>query len=305
MAGSPGDFNRRLQEALARARQGASKPPAAPPPPAAAASPQSADDFSSRLASSLSAASGQDQPTVIQVETTQQTGPVGQGDYVVRDGDCISSIAKSHGFFWETLWNNPGNSELKQVRKNPNVLLPGDRVTVPEKTRKDEDCAPEQRHRFRRKGEPSKIRFQLLRSPADFLLDDTQAQRDMTDQPWGDVPYKVIIDGEEFEGVSDSAGFVECAIPGDAKEGKIIIKPGEPDERTIDLMLGALSPITELAGVVERLENLGFQCGDDEPEEVTPQLRSALGLFQEQNDLEVTGQPDEATRDKLVQVHGS
>ena len=36
-----------------------------------------------------------------------------------------------------------------------------------------------------------------------------------------------------------------------------------------------------------------------------PLLREALALFQEQNGLEVNGEPDEVTRDKLVEIYGS
>ncbi|MEY2429487.1 MAG: hypothetical protein QOJ40_2372, partial [Verrucomicrobiota bacterium] len=46
-------------------------------------------------------------------------------DYKVKDGDCLSSIAFSKGFFWETLWNHGDNSALKSKRKDPNVLSPG------------------------------------------------------------------------------------------------------------------------------------------------------------------------------------
>ncbi|MFH1075402.1 MAG: hypothetical protein V1753_00935 [Pseudomonadota bacterium] len=52
-------------------------------------------------------------------------------DYIVKQGDCIESIAFKHGLFWETVWNHPNNQQLKQERKNPNILLAGDKVFVP------------------------------------------------------------------------------------------------------------------------------------------------------------------------------
>jgi hypothetical protein len=92
------------------------------------------------------------------------TESVWRGDYVVKKGECVSSIAFSHGHFWEKIWNHPDNIELKEIRKNPNVLFAGDRLTFPPKYPKQETGATGQRHRFRRRGESSKLRLRLFNS---------------------------------------------------------------------------------------------------------------------------------------------
>jgi hypothetical protein len=84
-------------------------------------------------------------------------------DYIVKDGDCVSSIAFNHGFFWETLWNSGHNAELKSKRKDPNILQEGDVVHIPELTLKDESCATEKRHEFKLKGVPAKLKLRLMR----------------------------------------------------------------------------------------------------------------------------------------------
>jgi len=64
-------------------------------------------------------------------------------DYEVQAGDCISSIAYERGFSLETIWNHPANAALKQRRRNPYVLRPGDVLKIPDKTEHLESCQTE------------------------------------------------------------------------------------------------------------------------------------------------------------------
>src|SRR3954452_2305780 len=52
--------------------------------------------------------------------------------YTVQQGDHMSGIAEQFGFQqMETVWNHPNNAELKQLRKDPHILFPGDQVFIP------------------------------------------------------------------------------------------------------------------------------------------------------------------------------
>ena len=223
---------------------------------------------------------------VIKNETSQTIGkgPVGKEGYTVKQGDCMESIAYSHGFFWETLWNLPENDELRETRKDPNVLLPGDKVFIPKLRIKEESCAEEECHRFRQKGVPAKI---VIR----FEVDG---------EPRADEPYFVVIDGKRSNGRTDDEGIVELFISPGAKKGRITFPESE---REYDLVLGGLDPITELSGVQGRLMDLGFFPGPVD-NKMSPELTEAVRTFQEKNDLEATGTLDKDTLQTIDKVFG-
>lgn len=278
----------------------------------------------------------------VEEEEPQGTGPVGQGDWVVKEGDCISSIANATGHFWETIWNDGANAELRGARDNPNVLLPKDRVTVPELMRKDESRPSEQHHRFRRKGEPVPLRLRLLEeperdlpeeeeatgtgappeaagqaqggqppppqasqpSPSQGSQDEEEQSKPVEDVPRANVPYVLDVEGTIFDGTTDADGQIEVLISPAAKEGTLTLYPGTDQEEVISVMLGHMAPITEISGVKDRLLNLGFSPGSDDEDE-DEKLAEALRAFQAKAGLDETGEPDQPTRDKLVECVGN
>lgn len=238
-------------------------------------------------------------------------------DYKVREGDCISSIAYENGFFPDTIWNHPDNTELKRLRKEMNLLEVGDIVKIPEKEEKEESAAPEQKHRFRKKGVPAKLKMKILKEqPLDEQTESTQqpaADQEDTQyeepeevtgfeqESWANCPFRLIIDGQTMEGNTDGDGFVDIPIPPNARQGKLIMNPSQPDERIIPLQLGTLGAAGEIAGMKRRLSNLGYNCGD-QSNEITDDFREVLKMFQESYELEISGEPDEATKDKISEL---
>jgi hypothetical protein len=60
-----------------------------------------------------------------------------------------------------------------------------------------------------------------------------------------------------------------------------------------------------LSGIAQRLNNLGYgpvPCG---LEVTASDISSAVGLFQSANDIEPSGRVDDATREKVKELHGS
>ena len=201
-------------------------------------------------------------------------------NYEVQAGDCISSIAEQFGFFWQTIWD--ANPALKSLRKNPNVLLPGDIVKIPDLVVKQQSCPTDKRHSFVKKGTPAKFRLILERHNV----------------PLANRPYILDIDGKIFEGRTDSTGLVEADISPSARHGVIRLPD---DQLECELELGHLDPLNELAGVQQRLQNLGFL--ESAPSgEMDEDTKAALLYFQSSVNLPPTGELDEATRGKLLQM---
>jgi len=246
---------------------------------------------------------------------------VGQGDYVVSEGDCISSIAKQHGHLWETLWSDPANAELRRVRGDPNILFPGDRVTIPPIRLREELRPTDQRHRFVKRGEPAKLRLRLLEEKRDdgpeaeaapprysgrdvYTEDPPSRASPLTDHPRRSVPYLLIVDGEQTRGSTDGEGYLEAWISPTATTGRLFINHGSTTEEELVINLGHLDPLEEIAGVKQRLANLAFDCGD-RTNKMTPGLREALLAFQDKHGLASTGELTDEVRQKLRRLHGS
>lgn len=213
-------------------------------------------------------------------------GPVGTGGHVVKEGECISSIAKDTGHFWQTLWDDPGNAELRNVRNDRNVLLPGDRVHVPALREKWEPGQTEMRHRFRRKGWPEVFRVRVLRDG----------------EPLANAPYTVEVDGKTLRGTTDADGRLSRPIVPNAKRATVRVG-NEPDISEYVFALGEINPITELTGVQARLINLGFDCGPIDGV-LGERTEAALRDYQRSRRLPVTGEPDEETRRQLQADYG-
>ena len=201
----------------------------------------------------------------------------------VGDGEGTSSLAKKNGFFWKTIWDHPENAALKAKRKDPNVLYAEDEIFIPDLVPSEfPGKSTEQRHKFKRKGEPSKIKIKLLDS----------------DKPRANEDYVLVIEGKSIKGKTDSEGVLEHFIPGEAKSGRLILRNGK---EIYTIGVDDLDPVEQPTGVQQRLNNLGFNCGEEDGE-IGEATKEALRKFQAQYQLEVTGEADDATKNKLKEL---
>lgn len=208
-------------------------------------------------------------------------------EYIVRQGDTTSRIAYENGFFRQTIWDHPRNAALKETRQHHNILLPGDVMFIPEKQINRLSGITDQRHRFRLKGVPEKLRIRLL---------------DQNDEPRGDIPYVLEIEDISVNGTTGSDGLVEHDIPPGAGNGRLRV--GESGEEVHILHFGHLDPVNEISGLQARLKNLGIFFGEIDGE-MTDETVEGIMEFQHRQGLEETGNYDDDTRAQLEDLHSS
>jgi hypothetical protein len=208
--------------------------------------------------------------------------------YDVKQGDCISSIGDEHGFFWETIWEQPENENLRNERRNPNALLPGDRLFIPDIRLKDEYGETKLHHHFRLLGVPVRLRFCL---------------QTWDGRPRPDIPYVLEVDGKKTQGTTDETGMLEMVIQPHAKKAKITATPpGCPDEK-YEFDLGYMNPAPHITGVQGRLKNLGFYK-DPINGNLDDATRDAIKSFQKRSGLPETGEVTPDLVDALDSAHG-
>lgn len=203
----------------------------------------------------------------------------------VREGEGLSSIAAQYGFFPDTIWNDPANNSLRSEREDPNILMPGDVLTIPDVRPKEETRPTGAVHRFQRLGVPAILRIQVR------IDDELRAFQ----------PYTLVIDGtHRRSGATDKDGVLEEFVPPGARLG--VLKVG-PDDHEFTLRIGHVRPVKSVEGVRTRLNNLGFLAGDpmaagDE------ETRKAVLAFQGAAGLPENGDwQDGAFQAKLLSLH--
>ena len=231
--------------------------------------------------------------------------------HIVEQGDYLSKIARTFGFVdYKTIWDAPENKDLKEKRKNPNVLFPGDELVIPDKEIREESRATEKKHKFELQTEPLHLRIVLL---------------GLDKKPLDSHECILTVDGEPNDITTPSDGRLDEEIFEQAAAGKLLDKGKSddkiPTERIFSLKIGHLDPVDEVSGQMARLNNLGYNAGDptappgqtDKNQERRQQLQSAIEEFQcdflGNNDLNtikqvVDGICGKHTQAKLLEIHG-
>jgi peptidoglycan hydrolase-like protein with peptidoglycan-binding domain len=211
--------------------------------------------------------------------------------HVVQQGEHLAAIARRYGFAdYLKLWDLPENAGLKKIRQNPNILLPGDEVFIPDKSVRLVPARTGQVHQFKLHARPLKLRLILKPSYGQALAG---------------IACELDVAGKQFQLETDSEGRIAHDIPATAKEASLTIKDSKTPLNgiVIPLRVGHLDPVEERSGQISRLTNLGYRAGTVEGGE-EDLFTAAVEEFQCDHGLAVDGKCGPRTQAKLVAVHG-
>jgi Putative peptidoglycan binding domain len=213
--------------------------------------------------------------------------------HTVVDGENILLIAKQAGFRnWRTIFDHPKNEAFRQNNPDPYSIHTGDSVWLPEKTpRSSFQCETDKEHRF-----VVKTLKALL-----YLVLETN-----DDIPYANRKYEIWIDGQQYgteERHTSADGMIKTEIPVVPELELRVWFEGDTDAPTIyTVRTGDLDPIDTIEGIQDRLNNLGYDCGEEHGE-IGSETEAALQAFQSDFGLTSTGELDDATRRTLQKEH--
>jgi len=203
--------------------------------------------------------------------------------YVVQKGDHLARLAFQRGFDAEEVWRHPSNAELRELRRDPCILAPGDVLHIPD---------PAKRGLAFSSGTTNRYVARVPRMDVHLVI------HDQLGTPLPDEPYVIEGLGDAVERRTDQDGAASFAAPVHVREATLLFT-----RRNVRLAvrIGDLDPLEEMSGVAARLANLRFL--DSHTGWTGEQLEEALMAFQHGLGLAMTGTLDEATRGALRDAH--
>lgn len=232
--------------------------------------------------------------------------------HLVRPGECVASLAAKCGVSIESIWNDPANATLRQKRDSPFMLCAGDEIEIPDPPPGGASVSPGGTHSLR--GPVATVRLHLKLCDESWDRETVQgSKQDAGDgvawsapdlvappqlEPLANVAYRLEVGGRVIEGTTDGDGVLDEPIDARVTAAKLVLEPDTERERSLDVRLGLLDPPDEDEGMFQRLANLGFRGASAEDG------WRVVCAFQKSRDLDVTGELDDATRQRLVDESG-
>jgi N-acetylmuramoyl-L-alanine amidase len=201
--------------------------------------------------------------------------------HTVAQGEYLALIALRHGFHdSRVIWEHPDNAALRQQRKNPNVLLPGDVLAIPDRDASTVNADSGAAHAFTAGEDDPALNLDLedrSRQP--------MANRDGTLTLAGTAADGSFVKARPLPQTTDGAGRLQQVFRGPfaeraaATEGAFDM-PAQPHAppASVRLFIGQLDPVDQPSGQRARLNNLGYFAGYTDGDQA--QLEWATEEFQ-------------------------
>jgi N-acetylmuramoyl-L-alanine amidase len=211
--------------------------------------------------------------------------------YFARQGESVGSIAKDNGFpSYKALYDHPANEELKRRRPDPNLLMPGDPIAIPEAIPRTMTRAIDQWHDETVEVEAPLLRLKLL-DPSGKVLPNQD--------------YQLLVSGRERFGATNASGILEETLEYGVHSAVLstTVTLGEQTKELVwKLNFDAIDPKGSVTGLQGRLYNLGYYRGLIDGC-FGPATRGAVAAFQTSAGLVATGSADENTWAALERQH--
>lgn len=160
--------------------------------------------------------------------------------YVIRQGDYLAKLAFRFGFDADEVWDHPENAALKDLRRDPNILCPGDILRIPERARRGQPLQTGGTNRFECDVPGVDVRLRLVGERGAPHANKACTVRGLP---------------EPLHKPTDGDGVLSFHLPVTVTSVRIDID----DLRVgFDAWVGALDPAAETSGRRMRLGNLGF-----------------------------------------------
>jgi hypothetical protein len=204
--------------------------------------------------------------------------------YTIQQGDTLMALANKNGLkSWEDILNHAQNKTLKEKSADPGILNPGDQLFIPNKVLGQKQKQTDALHPFK------------IGKPKAWIR---MAIKDSDGAPYAGVKYDLAVEGTTTKGTLADDGIIEVAVPIDAQSGTLTLWTDPANPLKWELRIGHMNPMAEISGVQQRLNNLGFDCGDPDGV-VDDDTTAAVKAFQARIGLEPTGTIDDTLRTKL------
>ena len=204
--------------------------------------------------------------------------------HVVRAGEHLATIAHDAGLDPDDVWNHPKNKELREARKDKNILCEGDVLTLDVEEQKPIPLKVGQANRY------------------SAMVPEIETHLRFADArgPFAGEAYVVEGLDEPIKGTTDGDGKLTINAPVTAKVAKVRF---EKRGLSFSALLGEMDPITEPSGVQLRLALLGYFKGPASGE-LDAATTEALRAFQKAKSLGSTGAMDQPTLEALKAAYG-